>query len=292
MDVRYDYYRLFYHVAKCGSFTRAARELGANQPNVTRSMNRLEGQLGCRLFRRSIRGVELTQEGERLLEHVEIAYRHLRAAELELAQASDLKNETLSIGASETALRLFLLDKLQWFRQTYPGVRMRISNHSTPQALKALEEGKVDFAVVTTPTNAQLPLRETLMLPFREIPVAGPQFESLSRRKIGWKELAGQPLVLLGESTMTWAFYQRVFSEHGIPLQVDIQVATADQILPLVQHNLGVGFLPEPLARRALRAGEIVELHLEEPVPMRYVCLVQNEQRPLRAPAEAFVTLL
>ena len=46
-------------------------------------MNRLEKQLGCKLFRRSVRGVELTQEGERLMTHVEIAYRHLRAAEEE-----------------------------------------------------------------------------------------------------------------------------------------------------------------------------------------------------------------
>ena len=70
MNVHYDYYRIFYHVAQCGSFSRAAQRLGANQPNITRSINRLEAQLGCRLFLRSVRGVELTREGERLMEHV------------------------------------------------------------------------------------------------------------------------------------------------------------------------------------------------------------------------------
>ena len=292
MEIHYDYYRIFYHVARCGSFSRAAQRLGANQPNITRSMNRLEKQLGCRLFRRSVRGVELTAEGERLMTHVSIAYRHLRAAELELKEEMKIHRETLTIGASETALHLFLLDQLQWFRKTYPDVKIHISNHSTPQALEALQQDKVDFAVVTTPTNAQLPLRETPVLAFQEILVGGVQFQHLSRQKISWDDLKRYPLVSLGQNTMTWSFYQRIFAAHGIAFQPDTQAETVDQILPLVQHNLGIGFLPEALAREALLQGKVFEIPLEEAVPKRHVCIVKNDQKALSAGAETFVSLL
>ena len=70
MYVTWDYYKVFYYVAKYQNFTKAARVLGSNQPNVTHTMNRLEEQLGCVLFIRSNRGVTLTPEGELLYARV------------------------------------------------------------------------------------------------------------------------------------------------------------------------------------------------------------------------------
>ena len=67
MNVNYDYYRIFYYVAKCGNLSQAARELVNNQPNLTRSIKNLEAELGCTLFSRTNRGVKLTPEGERAL---------------------------------------------------------------------------------------------------------------------------------------------------------------------------------------------------------------------------------
>ena len=66
MYVDWEYYKIFYYVAKYQNFTKAARVLGNNQPNITHSMNRLESQLNCVLFIRSNRGVTLTPEGELL----------------------------------------------------------------------------------------------------------------------------------------------------------------------------------------------------------------------------------
>ena len=62
MAVPYDYYRIFYYVARCGSFTKAAEILENNQPNITRCMNNLEQSLGCKLFVRTNHGITLTPE--------------------------------------------------------------------------------------------------------------------------------------------------------------------------------------------------------------------------------------
>ena len=84
MNITYDYYRVFYYVARCGSFTRAAQALLSNQPNVSKAIQNLENQLGCALFARSHRGVQLTEAGERLYAHARIAFDQLSQAEQEL----------------------------------------------------------------------------------------------------------------------------------------------------------------------------------------------------------------
>ena len=57
MDVNFEYYKVFYYVAKYKNFTKAAHALGSGQPNVTRAMNCLEQQTHCTLFIRTNRGV-------------------------------------------------------------------------------------------------------------------------------------------------------------------------------------------------------------------------------------------
>lgn len=62
MDINFEYYKIFYYVAKYCNFTKAARALGNSQPNVTRAMNNLEQQINSILFIRNNRGVQLTPE--------------------------------------------------------------------------------------------------------------------------------------------------------------------------------------------------------------------------------------
>ena len=66
MNVNFEYYKIFYYVAKYENFTKAARVLGNSQPNITRAMNSLEQQIQSTLFVRTNRGVQLTPEGQRL----------------------------------------------------------------------------------------------------------------------------------------------------------------------------------------------------------------------------------
>lgn len=65
-----DYYRIFYYVAKYKSFSKAAKILHNNQPNISRTMNNIESEFGCKLLVRSHSGITLTPEGEQLYEHV------------------------------------------------------------------------------------------------------------------------------------------------------------------------------------------------------------------------------
>ena len=92
MDINFEYYKIFYYVAKYCNFTKAARALGNSQPNVTRAMNNLEQQINSILFIRNNRGVQLTPEGERLYAHVSAAMSQILAAEEELSDSTGCPN--------------------------------------------------------------------------------------------------------------------------------------------------------------------------------------------------------
>ncbi len=292
MEINYDYYRIFYYVAKYKSFTQAANILMNNQPNITRSMNNLENQLGCRLFIRSNRGVSLTPEGDRLFHHVSIAYKQLQMAESELGRGKSIQDGTVSIGASETALHELLLSRLSEFRTLFPGVHIRIANFSTPQAVSALKKGLVDFAVVTSPSDTSPPFRETPLKQFREILVGGSSYAFLSGSRRRLAELTDYPLVCLGKSTKTYEFYHTFYQSLGLTLLPDVEAATADQLLPLIRNNLGIGFVSENLAREDLESGKVVQIPLDEKIPLRSICLVEDTSRSLNPCACQLVKLL
>ena len=101
MYVDWEYYKIFYYVAKYQNFTKAARVLGSNQPNITHAMNRLESQLNCVLFIRSNRGVTLTPEGELLYSRIASAAVQIQDAEEELSASATLEHGAISISATE-----------------------------------------------------------------------------------------------------------------------------------------------------------------------------------------------
>ena len=288
MAITYDYYRIFYHVVQCHSFTRAAEVLGNNQPNITRCMNNLEYELGCKLFVRSNRGITLTPEGERLFHRVSAAYEQLELGEQELRQDCSLESGSLSVAASETALHLTLLEKLSRFHQKYPGLRLKITNDSTPAAISSILAGQVDCAVVTTPHKVQKSLRSTPLMTFRDILVCGSQYRALAEETRHLKDVSEFPFVCLSRNTGTYDFYQRFYLKHDIPFRVDMEAATMDQVLPMIRYNLGIGFYSEKLAARAISAGEVYRIELAEAVPERAVCLIEDDTRPQSVAMKAF----
>lgn len=206
-----DYYRIFFYVARYKSFSKAAEALNNNQPNITRYMNILESELGCKLLIRSHKGVKLTPEGKQLYDHVAVAMAQLTTGENELIRNKSLETGIVSIGVSETALRLFLLPKLEKFHKKYPHVRLRISNHSAPQAVSALEKGLVDFAVITTPVDYKKPLHMTTLYPFKEILICGKDYSEIAQKRQSLHDLLNIPFISLTDGTATHDSHHQYF---------------------------------------------------------------------------------
>ena len=229
--------------------------------------------------------VEETPEGERLYAHVSAAMSQILAAEEELSDSTGLSHGSVSIGASETALNIYLLDRLKTFHMAYPGIRLKIYNHSTPQAINAVKNGMIDFAVVSTPVEVEAPLKMIKLGSFQEILVGGTTFTALGSQTLSLNELHNYPLIGLGRETMTFQFFNRFFMSHGLEFAPDTETATTDQILPLVKSELGLAFMPKPMAEAAIANREIVEIALEEEIPQRNICMVYDIHHPISAAA-------
>ena len=279
MDINFEYYKIFYYVAKYRNITKAAAALGSSQPNVTRVMKLLEAQLNCRLFIRGTRGISLTKEGEILGSHVEIACRHLLDAQEEIGGQDLMKGGTVEIGATETALHLFLIKALYDFRRDYPAIRIRIHNDTTPEIVRRLLDGRQDLAVITGPYEVPGAALCEKILDFREVLVGGTQYEALCREPFKLEDVKKYPWVSLGRGSATYEMYRNFFIEHKIDFEPDMEVATSDLMLPLIENNFGIGFVPKELAEPLLREGRLVQIETDTFLPARSLQIVSDKGR-------------
>lgn len=289
MYIAYDYYRIFYYVAKYGNVTQAARVLLNNQPNLTRAVKTLESELGCPLFIRSNRGMKLTPEGERLLRHIRIAIENIEAGEAEIIESRNLERGSVFVAASEVALHCVLLPVLKKYRSLYPGIKLKISNHSTPQAIDAIKNGFADIAVVTTPTLPSAMLEEITVRKFREVAVCSSAFSELWGRKVSFEELLSYPLISLGTQTKSYELYSEFFAGEGLRYQPETEAATADQIVPMVKADLGIGFVPEEFLE-GIEGVSVIET--EDPLPEREIRVVKRCEQPLGIAAKEMEKLI
>ena len=149
MNSNFEYYKIFYYVAKYENLTKAATVLKTSQPAVTRTIHKLENELGCRLFTRSKTGMQLTPEGRTFYGYVAAGCAQFFKGENDLSNLISLENGTIYISATETALHCYLFQAMEEFNSLYPNVRFKILNNSTTESVNAVKEGKVDLAFVS-----------------------------------------------------------------------------------------------------------------------------------------------
>ena len=235
--------------------------------------------MNCRLFVREPRGISLTEEGELLYSHVEIAYRHLINAQEEIYRQDSGRCGTVEIGVTETALHLFLLNALRGFKLEYPAIRIKIHNHTTPETVGHLISGKLDFAVVTTPFEVPKNVSCVKVLDFEEILVGGMQYENLRKGALELEEIKNYPWVGLGKESAAYRWYKDFFISHKIDIEPDMEVATFDLILPLIENNFGIGFVPGKLAQPLLEEGRIVQIPVKCHIPERSIQMLADKGR-------------
>jgi len=291
LNISYEYYHIFYYVAKYKNVTQAAEFLHNNQPNISRVIKLLEYELGCPLLIRSNRGITLTPEGQRLYDHVKIAVEELQSGEEELQRRKTLQEGRLTIDATDTALRMIVIPALNRFKEKYPHIYVRMLNHNTNEALEAVKKGTADCSVIVTPTAIESSLTVTPLAEIRDVLIAGPAFSFLKGRTLSLKELSQYPLIGPNEQSTTHQFFETFYRSHGLELKPDLEAAATDLILPMVKSNLGIGFITKFFAEAALQSQEVYQIHLKEPIPPRQILFVESKAHPLSIAAKELKSL-
>ncbi len=280
MNITYDYYRIFYYVAKYGSLSRAAEVLLKGQPNITKTINNLEAQLGCKLFIRSNKGIILTPEGEKLYNHAEIAFKNLSYAEEQIISERNLDGGLISIATTEIGLYGSLLSALTDFHKDFPNVKIRLTNFNSPQSLEAVKNGIADFAVVTLHDKTDDIFRITKIRDFKELLCCKKGY------KYNGDNIFASPLISVGRSSYSYEFFREYLLSQNIHKEPDIEVATSDQVLPLIKSGIGIGFISDLLCHDALEFGDIEKIPLTVSPPMRSICLAEDKAKGLSLAAK------
>lgn len=265
-------YRIFYTVANTGNISKAAKELYISQPAISKSIQKLEESLGCRLFSRSSRGVLLTDEGRLLYDHVRTAFETLTLGEEKLKRSIELGVGHLKLGVSSTLCKYLLLPYLKEFVRQNPHISISISCKSTNETLKLLEENKIDIGLIGRPAalkNIHFDFLEEIEDTF----VATHDYlHNLRARGITRHEiLSNATLMMLDKNNMTRQYIDSYLLENQIQIHDSIDISDMDLLIDFARIGVGAACVIKNFVRKDLADGSLVEIPLDIPIPKREV---------------------
>ena len=265
-------YRIFYTVANTGNISKAAKELYISQPAISKSIQKLEESVGCKLFSRSSRGVVLTDEGRLLYEHVSEAFETLTMGEEKLKRSIELGVGHLKIGVSSTLCKYLLLPYLKEFIRQNPHISISISCQSTNDTLKLLEDNKIDIGLIGKPENLKN-IHFDFLEEIEDIFVAAKDYlRNLKARGIQKDHiLQSSTLMLLDKNNMTRQYIDDYLQENQIIIKDSIDISDMDLLIDFARIGVGVACVIKNFVREDLENGTLMEIPLGFPIHKREV---------------------
>ena len=291
MDINYELYKVFYHVAITLSFSEASKQLFISQSAVSQSIKVLEKKLNQKLFIRSTKRVQLTPEGEILFKHIEPAMNLIKQGENQLLEAHTLNGGQLRIGASDTICRYYLVPYLNKFHKQFPHVHIKVTNQTSIACASLLEHGQVDFIVVNYPNSALSSTHIPRVInEFRDVFVANRQYFPLDGREVSLEDLQKYPILMLDRKSTTSEFLHAMFQRSHLDLVPEIELSSNDLLIDLARIGLGIAFVPDFCIPTDDK--DLFVVKLKEELPKRQMVVAYNERMPISQTAKQFMSML
>ena len=292
MDVNYELYKVFYHVAKSLSFSDAAQELFISQSAVSQSVKVLERRLGQTLFTRSTKKVSLTKEGEILFKHIEPAINLIVKGEGQLLSAKESGGVQLRIAANDTICRYYLVPYLNEFHKKYPDVHIKIINASSQHCASYLDGNRVDLIITNSPNPALNNVMDiTTIKEFRDVFIADRNAYPFEDRELTLRELSSLPILMLEKNSTTSVFLHEQFLSHSIDLAPAIELSSNDLLIDLASIGLGIAFVPDYCITEHTPKN-LYALKIKNNIPARKLVAAYDSALPLTEPAKFLLELM
>lgn len=291
MDINYELYKVFYHVAATLSFSEASKQLFISQSAVSQSIKVLEKKLNQTLFIRSTKKVQLTPEGEILLKHVEPAINLIQKGENQLLEANTLNGGQLRIGASDTICRYYLIPYLNRFHKAYPNVHIKVTNQTSIECAHLLENGQFDFIITNYPNSGLSNSQNVRVInEFHDVFVANQEYFPLKGETVSLQKLQTYPILMLDRKSTTSEFLHHMFQREQLDLVPEIELSSNDLLIDLARIGLGIAFVPDFCIPESDRDLFIVKL--TEKMPARQMIVAYNESLPVSQASKQFMDMM
>lgn len=277
-------------VARTGNFSRAAEQCHVSQPSLSQQIQKLEDELGERLFHRLGRQVKLTPHGEAFVRRAERILEEVEAAKREVADAQNLLRGTLSLGVLPTIAPYLLPPVLTRFHAQHPGVEIVVQEDTTAQLLKQALAGDLDLAVASLPiADGRFEVRELFA---EELLVALPPGHPLAaKRVLRVGDLEQERFIVMKEGHCLGDQVLNFCERRELRPNVIFRSAQLETVQALVCAGLGLSLIPEMAVGRGGRPQPVYR-PLQPPRPERKIVAVWPKQRTPGRGGEALLTLI
>ncbi len=282
--------KVFEATARHLSFTRAAEELHLTQPTVSMQIKQLTGTVSMPLFEQIGKRIHLTGAGQELYQTCRDVFGSLERFEMNIADRKGMKKGRLRLAVITTA-EYFAPRLLGPFCQHYPGVDVSLQVTNRESILQRLVENLDDLYILGQPPE-NLNVHSQ---PFLENPlvVVAPRSHPLAKRKrIPLKQLSEEPFLMREAGSGTRIAAQRLFDEHGIRLNIRMELGSNEAIKQAIAGGLGVSVLSRHTLALEGASGPLTILDVQHFPIQRHWCLVYPAGKQLSVVARTFCDYL
>jgi DNA-binding transcriptional LysR family regulator len=277
----------FVVVADTASFSLAAEHLHLTQPAVSKRIRALERQLDRPLFDRIGRTVSLTEAGEALLPHARRVLREMEDGRRAVADLSGEVGGHLRLATSHHISLHRLPPVLKRYVEEHPEVHLDLRFMDSEAALRAVEHGELELAVVTLPPEPPTSLEVVEIWPDPLVVVALPDHPLALNGARSPRDVCRHPAILPGQGTFTRQLIESAFERFGVRPREILSTNYLETIRMLVGVGLGWSVLPRSMLSAELRVIEVRELHMA-----RRLGRVHHLRRTLSNAARAMIERL
>ncbi|MBX3751140.1 MAG: LysR family transcriptional regulator [Opitutaceae bacterium] len=276
-------------LARTGNFSRAAEQCNVAQPSLSQQIQKLEAELGERLFDRMKREVRLTPHGTAFLRRAVRILEEVDAARREASDALDLKHGSIAIGILPTIAPYLLPPVMARFSAQFAGVEINVQEDTTAQLLKLVHAYEIDFAVVSEPiVDDRLTVTELFT---EELLLALPPRHALAKKRtLTSADLRDQKLIVMKSGHCLGDQVLGFCERQEVKPRISFRSAQLETVQELVCAGLGLSLVPA-MARRTHPRRAPEYRSLQAPSPARKIVLVWPHQRPPGRAATELVKL-
>ena len=231
-------------IAETGSFSRAAELCRIAQPSLSQQIQKLEEDLGARLFDRLGRRVRPTEAGHAFLPHARAILGQLDVARASVADKAANMQGRLTVGVIPTIAPYKMPGYTATFTKRFPEAKLRIVEETTPNLVEGLRALSIDIAIMA------LPLRhkdlETYTLQEESLYVVLPQGHALAQKKsVSLKDLRGESFVMLRDGHCFRDLSINACTHARITPNIAFESGQFSSLLGMVAAGIGVSIVPE-----------------------------------------------
>jgi DNA-binding transcriptional LysR family regulator len=278
----------FLAVARLGNVSRAAEEMYLTQPTLTARIKGLEKELGDQLFVRTSRGMRLTETGKEFMPYAERCMKSLNEGKQRLKELREASGGRLSLGTSPGVGTYALPTILERYTAAHPRVSVSVRTGHSEDILEMVLKEEVQLGLAREVSHPEI---ESMALYEDELVlVVDPQHPFTEKGSVELAEVGRAQLILFDHASSYYELTQSLFKEAGIRELRAIELDNIEAAKRMVEHRLGVAFLPRTAVVRSVAAGHLCLIEVEDsPEIQRPIVALRRRDVPITGTVQAFL---